>query len=81
MPLRVSCRELIKILHRSSLAIFDCLISETAVTNVSIAVPKSPNELQILKQIKYNDNKDTNQVMRLERLEKWHYLIQFYYGP
>ena len=31
-----------RILQRSSLAIFDCLISETAVTSVSIALAKSP---------------------------------------
>ena len=33
-------------LHRSSLAIFDCLIRETAVTNVSIAEAKSPDQLK-----------------------------------
>jgi len=38
MPFNVSCNELIKILHRSSLAIFDCRINDIAVTNVSIAV-------------------------------------------
>lgn len=31
-----------RILHRSSLAIFDCLIREIAVTNVSIALANSP---------------------------------------
>lgn len=31
-----------RILHLSSLAILDCLISDTAVTSVSIALAKSP---------------------------------------
>lgn len=43
IPWRVSCRELMRILHLSSLAILDCLISEMAVTKVSIALANSPN--------------------------------------
>ena len=42
MPCSVSWRELIRILHLSSDAILDCLISEMAVTSVSIALAKSP---------------------------------------
>lgn len=38
----MSCRELIRILHLSSLAILDCLINEIAVTKVSIALANSP---------------------------------------
>jgi hypothetical protein len=38
----VSCNELISILQRSSCATFDCLISEMAVTKVSIALEYSP---------------------------------------
>lgn len=42
IPCRVSCKELMRILHLSSLAIFDCLINDIAVTRVSIALAKSP---------------------------------------
>ena len=37
-----------RILHRSSLAIFDCLMSDTAVTSVSIALAKSPVKMLLL---------------------------------
>lgn len=37
IPRKVSCKELIKILHRSSWATFDCRINEIAVTKVSMA--------------------------------------------
>ena len=42
MPCSVSCRELMRILQRSSLAILLCLMSEMAVTRVSIALAYSP---------------------------------------
>jgi len=42
MPCSVSCRELIRILQRSSDAILLCFISEIAVTSVSMATEKSP---------------------------------------
>lgn len=38
----MSCKELIKILHRSSCATLDCFINEIAVTRVSIALEYSP---------------------------------------
>ena len=37
----MSCNDVIKIRHRSSCATLDCLISEIAVTSVSIALAKS----------------------------------------
>ena len=40
----VTCKDDIRILHRSSLATFDCFIREIAVTNVSIADPYSLHE-------------------------------------
>lgn len=42
MPCKVSWSEAIKILHRSSLAILLCLMSEMAVTSVSMALAYSP---------------------------------------
>ena len=40
----VTCKDDIRILHRSSLATFDCFIREIAVTKVSIADPYSLQE-------------------------------------
>lgn len=51
IPCRVSWRELISILHLSSLAIFDCFINDIAVTKVSIALAKSP-EIDITASVK-----------------------------
>ena len=48
IPCRVSCNELIRILHLSSLAIFDCLMREMAVTRVSIALAKSPEKNKVI---------------------------------
>ena len=42
MPCSVSCSEWMRMRHRSSPATFDCLISEIAVTSVSIAEAYSP---------------------------------------
>ena len=42
MPCSVSCSELMRILQRSSLAILLCLMSEMAVTSVSMALAYSP---------------------------------------
>ena len=39
-----TCKDDIRILHRSSLATFDCFIREIAVTKVSIADPYSLQE-------------------------------------
>lgn len=46
IPWRVSCSELTRILHRSSLATLDCFISEIAVTKVSIALAKSAENVR-----------------------------------
>ena len=40
-PYFFTCKDDIRILHRSSLATFDCLMREIAVTSVSMAEPYS----------------------------------------
>ena len=53
-----TCKDDIRILHRSSLATFDCFIREIAVTKVSIADPYSLQEAseKIKYCIEYGDN-------------------------
>lgn len=43
----MSCNELIRILHLSSCATLDCLISEMAVTKVSMAFAYSPEDASV----------------------------------